>query len=174
MSVLLIFDCDRVLIDSEALEHAVGAELLGPFGFGASVDQLLRRFVGDMYEVVFAELKRELPAGLPDKLRMKLESTGLADHFAPHIFSTARTGHRPSAGAGIVIEDSRHGIAGARAAGMGRSASPAGAPRRRAFARNSKTLAPRSWCRTWTICHAPFGHCDFEEPGVSSTQRAPR
>jgi beta-phosphoglucomutase-like phosphatase (HAD superfamily) len=72
-------------------------------------------------------------SSLPDKLRMKLESTGLADHFTPHIFSTAlvargkpapdiylhaaqATGH--PADACIVIEDSRHGIAGARAAGM--------------------------------------------------------
>jgi HAD superfamily hydrolase (TIGR01509 family) len=178
MPALLIFDCDGVLVDSELLEHAVDAELLGPFGCGASADQLLQRFVGiarrDMYEVVFGELKRDMPAGLleererrvwarcmsdlkrvpgvelalealteapkcvassslPDKLRMKLESTGLAGHFAPHIFSTAlvargkpapdiylhaaqATGH--PADACIVIEDSRHGIAGARTAGM--------------------------------------------------------
>jgi len=64
---------------------------------------------------------------------MKLASTGLADHFAPHIFSTALVARgKPApdiylhaaratdhpAGACIVIEDSRHGIAGARAAGM--------------------------------------------------------
>lgn len=72
-------------------------------------------------------------SSLPDKLQMKLESTGLADNFTPHIFSTAlvargkpapdiylhaaqAVGHR--ADACIVIEDSRHGIAGARAAGM--------------------------------------------------------
>ena len=178
MSALLIFDCDGVLVDSELLEHAVDAELLGPFGCSASADQLLQRFVGiarrDMYEVVFGELKREMPEGLleererrvwarcerdlkrvpgvesaletlrsapkcvassslPGKLEMKLESTGLADHFAPHIFSTAlvlrgkpapdiyrhaaqATGH--PADACIVIEDSRHGIAGARAVGM--------------------------------------------------------
>jgi HAD superfamily hydrolase (TIGR01509 family) len=178
MPTLLIFDCDGVLVDSELLEHAVDAELLVPFGYGASADQLLRRFVGiarrDMYEAMFGELKREVPAGLleererrvwarctsdleavpgvelalealadapkcvassslPDKLWMKLEATGLAHHFAPHIFSTAlvargkpapdiylhaaqATGH--PADACIVIEDSRHGIAGARVAGM--------------------------------------------------------
>jgi beta-phosphoglucomutase-like phosphatase (HAD superfamily) len=167
-----------VLVDSELLEHAVDAELLAPFGCTAGAAQLLQRFVGiarrDMYEVVFGELGRDLPAGLleererrvwarcendlrgvpgvagaldalmdrpkcvassslPAKLEMKLASTGLTGYFAPHIFSTALvargkpapdiylhaaevTGH--PAEACIVIEDSRHGIAGARAAGM--------------------------------------------------------
>jgi beta-phosphoglucomutase-like phosphatase (HAD superfamily) len=106
MSALLIFDCDGVLVDSELLEHAVDAGLLVLFGCRAGAAQLLQCFVGitrrDMYEAVFGELKRAVPAGLladapkcvassslPDKLRMKLETTGLAHHFAPHIFSTA-------------------------------------------------------------------------------------
>ena len=72
-------------------------------------------------------------SSIPDKLQMKLESTGLARHFTPHIFSTAlvargkpapdiylhaaRTvGH--AADHCIVVEDSWHGIAGAKAAGM--------------------------------------------------------
>ena len=46
MSTLLIFDCDGVLVDSALLEHAVDAELLGPFGCSASADQMLQRFVG--------------------------------------------------------------------------------------------------------------------------------
>ena len=150
------------------------------FGCSASADQLLQRFVGiarrDMYEVVFGELKRDMPAGLleererrvwarcmndlervpgvergprgadrsarnasprracPTKLQMKLRIDGPRRPFrAVIIFSTAlvargkpapdiylhaaqATGH--PADACIVIEDSRHGIAGARAAGM--------------------------------------------------------
>lgn len=69
----------------------------------------------------------------PDKLVMKLVATGLASHFAPHIYSTALVARGKPApdiylhgaraiGAPparcIVIEDSPHGIAGARAAGM--------------------------------------------------------
>jgi HAD superfamily hydrolase (TIGR01509 family) len=72
-------------------------------------------------------------SSIPVKLQLKLESTGLARHFAPHIFSTAlvargkpapdiylhaaqAVGH--AADHCIVVEDSRHGIAGAKAAGM--------------------------------------------------------
>jgi HAD superfamily hydrolase (TIGR01509 family) len=72
-------------------------------------------------------------SSIPEKLQLKLDSTGLARHFAPHIFSTALVargkpapdiylhaaqvvGH--AAGRCIVVEDSRHGIAGAKAAGM--------------------------------------------------------
>jgi beta-phosphoglucomutase-like phosphatase (HAD superfamily) len=65
---LLIFDCDGVLVDSELLEHGVDAELLEGHGLATTVTALMARFVGvsrrDMYEVVFAELRRPVPAGL--------------------------------------------------------------------------------------------------------------
>jgi HAD superfamily hydrolase (TIGR01509 family) len=84
------------------------------------------------------EILRRLPkcvasSSIPDKLHMKLEATGLARHFGPHIFSTALVprgkpapdiylhaaqvvGH--AAANCIVVEDSRHGVAGARSASM--------------------------------------------------------
>ena len=174
---LVIFDCDGVLVDSEVLEHAVDAELLAPYGYVATVEELIDRFVGiarrDMYATVFGELGREVPPGLleerehlvwgrchsdlaavagvhaaldglggvrkcvassstPEKLALKLQSTDLTPYFSPYIFSTAlvargkpapdiylyaaHTVGVPAADC-IVIEDSPHGIAGARAAG---------------------------------------------------------
>jgi HAD superfamily hydrolase (TIGR01509 family) len=69
----------------------------------------------------------------PASLALKLEVTGLNVEFAPHIFSTAQVARgkpapdiwlhaaacmRVAPAACIVIEDSRHGIAGAKVAGM--------------------------------------------------------
>jgi len=65
---LLIFDCDGVLVDSELLEHGVDAELLDGHGLATAAAALMGRFVGvarrDMYQVLFAELGRPMPAGL--------------------------------------------------------------------------------------------------------------
>ena len=69
----------------------------------------------------------------PDKLQMKLELTNLASWFAPHIFSTALVARgKPApdiylyaartvgveANNCVVVEDSPHGVSGAKAAGM--------------------------------------------------------
>jgi HAD superfamily hydrolase (TIGR01509 family) len=72
-------------------------------------------------------------SSLPEKLRMKLASTGLARHFEPQLFSTALVARgKPApdiylyaaAAMGhpaencVVIEDSPAGVRGARKAGM--------------------------------------------------------
>src|SRR3954468_779030 len=68
---LLIFDCDGVLVDSELLEHGVDAELLADHGLSTTAAALMARFVGvsrrDMYDIVFAELRRPVPTGLLDE-----------------------------------------------------------------------------------------------------------
>ncbi len=101
-------------------------------------------------------------SSLPDKLRMKLTSTGLARHFGPHVFSTALVAHGKPAPdiylyaarmidhapeSCIVIEDSPAGVTGARAAGMkvlgftgGSHATPALAPA--LLAAGADTIAP--------------------------------
>ena len=80
----------------------------------------------------------------PEPLRYKLELTGLYERFDGRIFSAsevangkpapdlflyaaARMGADPADC--VVVEDSRYGVEAARAAGMERSAMPAGSPR---------------------------------------------
>ena len=89
--------------------------------------------VEDALEALRQQPKCVASSSTPAKLQLKLESTGLTRHFAPHIFSTAlvargkpapdiylhaaqAVGH--AARDCIVVEDSPHGIAGAEAAGM--------------------------------------------------------
>jgi beta-phosphoglucomutase-like phosphatase (HAD superfamily) len=91
---LLIFDCDGVLVDSELLEHGVDAELLAPYGVNASAAALMERFVGvarrDMYEIVFAELRQPLPAGLLDEReRLVRQRLSLVEAGAKVIAMTA-------------------------------------------------------------------------------------
>lgn len=89
--------------------------------------------VEEALEALRQQPKCVASSSLPAKLQLKLESTGLTRHFAPHVFSTAlvargkpapdiylhaarAVGHATNDC--IVVEDSPHGIAGARAAGM--------------------------------------------------------
>ena len=65
-AMLVIFDCDGVLVDSEAIFASVDAEALSRLGHPMSPAAILRRFSGmphrDMWEILAAELGLELPA----------------------------------------------------------------------------------------------------------------
>ncbi|HEY8382969.1 MAG TPA: HAD-IA family hydrolase [Microvirga sp.] len=64
--MLLIFDCDGVLVDSEPLSCAADADLLTRLGFPITVEAVQRRFVGksmsDLVAAIEAEHGRALPA----------------------------------------------------------------------------------------------------------------
>jgi HAD superfamily hydrolase (TIGR01509 family) len=64
----LIFDCDGVLVDSEAIAVEVESELLTEAGFPITEDEIADRFVGLSYSSMLKELEtqfgRELPAAL--------------------------------------------------------------------------------------------------------------
>jgi len=70
--MLLIFDCDGVLVDSEPLSCAVDADLLTRLGFPITVEAVQERFVGkslrDMVAAIEAEYGRALPADFGDRL----------------------------------------------------------------------------------------------------------
>jgi HAD superfamily hydrolase (TIGR01509 family) len=176
----LIFDCDGVLVDSEAIAIRRERELLAEWGLDYDFETFVSRFVGlhnrDFHlalETDAAEAGLRLPnrfgallqannwkyyetelepiagvldavAAFPgpqavassseaDKLVRKLTITGLADTFAPHIYSSdlvkngkpapdlfllAADALKVAPAGCVVVEDSVNGIRAARAAGM--------------------------------------------------------
>ncbi len=174
---LVIFDCDGVLVDSEALACVVHADALTQFGYAITSEQVHDRFLGrsakearfeveielgralsDDYTVhlkaeidrVFGESLQPMPhlkealthltqricvasSGTPTRIRSSLTTTGLIDHFAPHLFSAADVAHGKPApdlflyaasqmgvppAHCLVIEDSIAGVTAGLAAGM--------------------------------------------------------
>jgi len=71
--VLVIFDCDGVLVDSEPLSNACFAAALKRVGLDWSVEETMRRLMGlslkSCLQIVEGELGRELPAGFADALQ---------------------------------------------------------------------------------------------------------
>jgi beta-phosphoglucomutase-like phosphatase (HAD superfamily) len=62
---LLIFDCDGVLIDSQAIQCHVDAAELTRYGYPISPEALGRRFFGVATKQMQAEIERELGRTLP-------------------------------------------------------------------------------------------------------------
>ena len=73
--MLVIYDCDGVLIDSEALSCQVLAELLGEHGIDISGDEATRRFAGltdrEVGERVSAETGRDLPDDFAEQASLR-------------------------------------------------------------------------------------------------------
>ena len=74
--MLLIFDCDGVLVDSEPLACRLDAELLTECGFPFTTEEVMRRFVGvslkDMIAHIEAEHGRPIPADYGARLARSL------------------------------------------------------------------------------------------------------
>ncbi|MDH3754750.1 MAG: HAD family hydrolase [Acidimicrobiia bacterium] len=70
---LVVFDCDGVLVDSEAIVIELEAELLNEAGFAVTVDDIASRFVGlshgDMMTTLASEHGRPVPAELEQRIR---------------------------------------------------------------------------------------------------------
>lgn len=178
MYELIVFDCDGVLVDSEALVIEVEAQMLSAAGFDMSVDEIASTCVGlnyrDMMALIEDRFGRPVPAGFSenvqaralesfpanlrpvsgidevlarsavrrciasssnlDRIALSLDITGLARHFsptsvfssqmvtngkpAPDLFLLAAEEMSVTPDRCIVVEDSPHGVAAARAAGM--------------------------------------------------------
>ena len=71
--MLVIFDCDGVLVDSEPLSNAVFPRALKREGLDWSVEETMSRLMGrslkSCVEIVEAELGRKLPEDFVEKLQ---------------------------------------------------------------------------------------------------------
>ncbi len=67
--MLIIFDCDGVLIDSEVLAVDVHAELLNGLGFAITREEVITSFTGLTHEELIARVARQLGRPLPADYR---------------------------------------------------------------------------------------------------------
>ncbi|CAN5358276.1 HAD family hydrolase [soil metagenome] len=72
---LVIFDCDGVLVDSEALACVVHAEMLTQHGYAITAEQVHARFLGRSAREARFEVESELGRVLPDAYTEQLRST---------------------------------------------------------------------------------------------------
>ena len=71
--MLIIFDCDGVLIDSEILAARVDCELLREIGYEITPEDLTHRFAGFTTERIFELIGEEIGRKVPDELIRRAE-----------------------------------------------------------------------------------------------------
>lgn len=72
---LVIFDCDGVLVDSEALACVVHADVLTQHGYAISPEQVHDRFLGRSAREARLEVEAELGRAFPDAYTAQLRAT---------------------------------------------------------------------------------------------------
>lgn len=72
---LIIFDCDGVLVDSEALACVVHADVLTQHGYTISAEQVHERFLGRSAREARFEVESELGFALPEAYTAQLKAT---------------------------------------------------------------------------------------------------
>jgi HAD superfamily hydrolase (TIGR01509 family) len=93
--MLLIFDCDGVLVDSEPLACRVDEEVLGALGFRVTAEDIRQRYVGRSLKDMIAGIEAEHGRALPQDFGARLNAT-LLERF--------RTELRPIPGAREAIQ----------------------------------------------------------------------
>lgn len=78
---LIIFDCDGVLVDSEAMACRVSAECLSEAGFAITTDEVLRRYVGVSLQSMLADVEARHERRLPEQFAALLRAR-LVEAFA--------------------------------------------------------------------------------------------
>ena len=72
--MLIIFDCDGVLIDSEIVSAEVNAGLLTEYGFTITAAEMNARFVGLTGPQIVATVEEELGRSLPDDFKSRADA----------------------------------------------------------------------------------------------------
>lgn len=72
--MLLIFDCDGVLVDSEALACEIDAQILTAIGLPYTAEDIARKFVGVSFKDMVARLEAEHACTLPVDLGAQIDS----------------------------------------------------------------------------------------------------
>ncbi len=72
---LVIFDCDGVLVDSEALACVVHADVMTQYGYTISAEQVHDRFLGRSAREARLEVESELGRTFPDTYTAQLRAT---------------------------------------------------------------------------------------------------
>lgn len=72
---LVIFDCDGVLVDSEALACVVHADVLTQHGYAITAEQVHARFLGRSAREARLEVESELGFTLPEAYTAQLKAT---------------------------------------------------------------------------------------------------
>jgi len=79
--VLVIFDCDGVLVDSEPLANASFSRALRSHGLDWSGEETMRRLMGlslkSALEICEAEIGRKLPDDFLEKMQVVLQANGI-------------------------------------------------------------------------------------------------
>jgi len=75
---LVIFDCDGVLVDSEAIVIQIESGLLTAAGFPVTADEIADRFVGLSYPDMMATLESEFGRPVPAELSTRIQRDALA------------------------------------------------------------------------------------------------
>jgi len=71
--MIIIFDCDGVLVDSEVLSARVDAEFLREIGYEITPEELAHRFAGVTTERIFEIAGEEIARAVPDDLVRRCE-----------------------------------------------------------------------------------------------------
>lgn len=73
--MLLIFDCDGVLVDSEVLSCRIDAEFLTEIGIPYTAEDIARQFLGVSLKTMISRIESERDCKLPDDFSERLNRT---------------------------------------------------------------------------------------------------